>query len=37
MTDLSQEGRIGQLTTPAGDNVFVLNRFEGTEGLGALC
>ena len=36
MTDLSQEGRIGKLTTPAGGDTFVLNRFEGTEGLGAL-
>ena len=36
MSDLSQEGRIGELTTPAGQNTFVLNRFEGTEGLGQL-
>jgi type VI secretion system secreted protein VgrG len=36
MTDLTQEGRIGELTTPAGQNTFVLNRFEGTEGLGQL-
>ena len=36
MTDLSQEGRIGKLTTPAGGDTFVLNRFEGTEGLGTL-
>jgi type VI secretion system secreted protein VgrG len=36
MSELSQEGRIGKLTTPAGGDTFVLNRFEGTEGLGAL-
>ena len=36
MSDLSQEDRIGKLTTPAGGDTFVLNRFEGTEGLGAL-
>ncbi|HUC68979.1 MAG TPA: type VI secretion system tip protein TssI/VgrG [Stellaceae bacterium] len=36
MSDLSQQGRIGQLTTPAGADTFVLNRFEGTEGLGQL-
>jgi type VI secretion system secreted protein VgrG len=36
MSDLSQEGRIGELTTPAGDDTFVLNRFEGSEGLGQL-
>src|SRR6185437_16595098 len=36
MSDLSQEDRIGTLTTPAGGDVFVLNRFEGTEALGAL-
>ena len=32
MSDLSQEGRIGKLTTPAGQNTFVLNRFEGDRG-----
>ena len=33
---LSQEGRIGTLSTSAGDTVLVLNRFEGSEGLGEL-
>ena len=36
MSDLSQDGRIAELTTPAGQNTFVLNRFEATEGLGQL-
>jgi type VI secretion system secreted protein VgrG len=36
MSDLSQDGRIGELTTPAGKDVMVLNRFEGTEGLGQM-
>jgi type VI secretion system secreted protein VgrG len=36
MSELSQEGRIGKLTTPAGGDTFVLNRFEGTEAMGAL-
>ena len=36
MSTLSQEGRIGKLTTPAGADTFVLNRFEGVEGMGAL-
>ena len=37
MTDsLSQQGRIGTLTTSAGDTALVLNRFEGSEGLGEL-
>ncbi len=36
MSDLSQDGRIGELTTPAGKDVMVLNRFEGAEGLGQL-
>ena len=36
MSELSQEGRIGKLTTPAGGDTFVLNRFEGAEAMGAL-
>ena len=36
MSELSQEGRIGKLTTPAGGDTFVLSRFEGTEALGSL-
>ena len=32
MSDLSQEDRIGKLTTPAGGDVFVLNRFEAHGG-----
>jgi len=33
---LSQEGRIGTLSTSAGETALVLNRFEGNEGLGEL-
>jgi type VI secretion system secreted protein VgrG len=33
---LSQDDRIGRLTTPAGADTFVLNRFEATEAMGAL-
>jgi type VI secretion system secreted protein VgrG len=29
----SQQDRIGELTTPLGENVFVLSRFEGGESL----
>ncbi len=36
MSELSQEGRIGKLTTPVGGDTFVLSRFEGAEGLGTL-
>jgi len=34
--DLSQDGRMGVLTTPAGKDVLVLTRFEGSEALGEL-
>ncbi len=37
MSDLSQEDRIGKLTTPAGGDVFVLNRFEATEATRRSC
>ena len=33
---LSQQDRIGKLTTPAGDDKFVVNRFEATEAMGGL-
>lgn len=36
MAGLSQDGQLGKLTTPAGDNVLVLNRFDGVEGLSKL-
>src|ERR1700742_4635029 len=33
---LTQDGRVGELTTPLGKDVLVLTRFSGTEGLGEL-
>ena len=36
MSELSQQGRIGQLSTPAGADVFALSRFEGTEAMSVL-
>jgi type VI secretion system secreted protein VgrG len=36
MANISQDDRIGSLTTPLGDNVLVLNRFDGHEALSEL-
>ncbi|MET1085122.1 MAG: hypothetical protein ABWY12_19080, partial [Burkholderiales bacterium] len=33
---LTQDTRIANFTTPLGENVLVLARFDGTEGLGEL-
>ena len=33
---LSQDGRVGELVTPLGKDVLVLQRFDGFEGLGEL-
>ncbi|HEY0433599.1 MAG TPA: type VI secretion system tip protein TssI/VgrG, partial [Chitinophagaceae bacterium] len=36
MAKLTQAGRVGELKTPLGDDVLVLIKFEGVEGLGEL-
>lgn len=36
MGNLTQDGRVGELTTPLGKDVLVLRQFMGTEGLGEL-